>query len=199
MKHWVPLSIKDPLLLQIVLYTASCFLNETGRIPKMLVWAYKGGVHRMLNDHLSAPKTQISDVAIMGASQMVMDSWYWGTTDELMAHMAGLKTMVKMRGGFQDMGMQGFLAKTALMSVIKILNTLSPNQPHFTDKSTETTLPSQSPIILVQPCMENRGLNSAMNSWFLFKSPLTRLSYLTGPPFSAQEARRSCTQALLRF
>ena len=115
MKHWVPLSIKDPLLLQIVLYTAVCFLKETGRVPKMLVYAYKGVVHRMLNEHLSSSRTQTGDAAIMGAAQMVMDSWYWGTTEELRAHMAGLKTMIRMRGGLQDLGMGGFLAKTVLM------------------------------------------------------------------------------------
>ncbi|KAL6820157.1 hypothetical protein J3E69DRAFT_51923 [Trichoderma sp. SZMC 28015] len=120
MKHWVPLSIKDPLLLQIVLYTAVCFLKETGRVPKMLVWAYKGVVHRMLNEHLSSTRTQTGDAAIMGAAQMVMDSWYWGTTEELRAHMAGLKTMIRMRGGLQDLGMGGFLAKTVLIHDIAI-------------------------------------------------------------------------------
>ncbi|KOS19912.1 hypothetical protein ESCO_005755 [Escovopsis weberi] len=53
MKHWVPLSIQDPLLLRIVLYTAACFLHETGRIPKTLT----------------------CDTAIMSTSQMVIDSW----------------------------------------------------------------------------------------------------------------------------
>ncbi|KAL7954724.1 hypothetical protein V8C34DRAFT_293503 [Trichoderma compactum] len=120
MKHWVPLSIKDPLLLQIVLYTAVCFLKETGRVPKMLVWAYKGVVHRMLNEHLSSTRTQTGDAAIMGAAQMVMDSWYWGTTEELRAHMAGLKTMIRMRGGLQHLGMGGFLAKTVLIHDIAI-------------------------------------------------------------------------------
>ncbi|KAL6890481.1 hypothetical protein GGI43DRAFT_221574 [Trichoderma evansii] len=120
MKHWVPLSIKDPLLLQIVLYTAVCFLKETGRVPKMLAWAYKGVVHRMLNEHLSSTRMQTGDAAIMGTAQMVMDSWYWGTTEELRAHMAGLKTMLRMRGGLQDLGMGGFLAKTVLIHDIAI-------------------------------------------------------------------------------
>lgn len=136
MKHWVPLSIKDPLLLQIVLYTAVCFLKETGRVPKMLVWAYKGVVHRMLNEHLSSTRTQTGDAAIMGAAQMVMDSWYWGTTEELRAHMAGLKTMIRMRGGLQDLGMGGFLAKTVLIHdiAIAIAHDIEPDiygQPEF--------------------------------------------------------------------
>ncbi|KAK5994885.1 hypothetical protein PT974_03272 [Cladobotryum mycophilum] len=128
MKHWVPLSIKDPLLLQIVLYTATCFLNETGRVPKMLVWAYKGAVHKMLNEQLRSTKMQTSDAAIMGTTQMVIDSWYWGTTEELRAHMAGLKTMIKLRGGPQVLGMQGFLAKTVLMHdlVIALAHELEP-------------------------------------------------------------------------
>ncbi|KAL7784871.1 hypothetical protein V8C37DRAFT_413212 [Trichoderma ceciliae] len=136
MKHWVPLSIKDPLLLQIVLYTAVCFLKETGRVPKMLVWAYKGVVHRMLNEHLSSATKQTGDAAIMGAAQMVMDSWYWGTTEELRAHMAGLKTMIRMRGSLQDLGMGGFLAKTVLIHdiAIAIAHDIKPDiygQPSF--------------------------------------------------------------------
>ncbi|KAL7920341.1 hypothetical protein ACQKWADRAFT_298742 [Trichoderma austrokoningii] len=136
MKHWVPLSIKDPLLLQIVLYTAVCFLKETGRVPKMLAWAYKGVVHRMLNEHLSSPRTQTGDAAIMGTAQMVMDSWYWGTTEELRVHMAGLKTMLRMRGGLQDLGMGGFLAKTVLIHdvAIAIAHDIEPDiygQPGF--------------------------------------------------------------------
>lgn len=118
MKYWVPLSIKDPLLLHIVLYTAACFLNETGRLPKPLVWGYKGVVHKMLNEHLRCPRRQTADSAILSTAQMVMDSWYWGTTEELRAHMAGLKSMISMRGGPQSLGMQGFLAKIVLTSVL---------------------------------------------------------------------------------
>lgn len=116
MKQWVPSSIKDPLLLQVVLYTSACFLNETGQVPKVVVILYKSAVHRMINEHIQNSRTKpLSNEAIMGTAQMVMDSWYWGTTTEMRAHMDGLRQMVKIRGGPQTLGLQGFIAKTVLM------------------------------------------------------------------------------------
>lgn len=114
MKHWVPLSIKSPLNLQIILYTSACFLNETGQVPKMVVWAHKSAVHRLINEHIAKVGKNLSDEVIMGTAQMVLDSWYWGTTEEMQAHMLGLKSMIKIRGGMQTLGMQGFLAKTII-------------------------------------------------------------------------------------
>ncbi|KAJ3485828.1 hypothetical protein NLG97_g6737 [Lecanicillium saksenae] len=120
MKHWVPLSIKSPLNLQIILYTSACFLNETGQVPKMVVWAHKSAVHKLINEHIAKVGKNLSDEVIMGTAQMVLDSWYWGTTEEMQAHMLGLKSMIKIRGGFQTLGMQGFLAKTVITDDITI-------------------------------------------------------------------------------
>ncbi|KAM3542786.1 hypothetical protein ARSEF1564_004300 [Beauveria bassiana] len=120
MKHWVPLSIKSPLNLQIILYTSACFLNETGQLPKMVVWAHKSAVHKLINDHIAKVGKNLSDEVIMGTAQMVLDSWYWGTTEEMHAHMLGLKSMIRIRGGFQTLGMQGFLAKTVITDDITI-------------------------------------------------------------------------------
>ncbi|EGX90318.1 hypothetical protein CCM_06736 [Cordyceps militaris CM01] len=120
MKHWVPLSIKSPLNLQIILYTSACFLNETGQVPKMVVWAHKSAVHKLINEHIAKVGKNLSDEVIMGTAQMVLDSWYWGTTEEMHAHMLGLKSMIKIRGGFQTLGMQGFLAKTVITDDITI-------------------------------------------------------------------------------
>jgi hypothetical protein len=129
MKHWVPVSIKSPLLLQIVLYTSACFLNETGQLPKMVVWAHKSAVHKMINEHIASAGRNLSDECIMGTAQMVLDSWYWGTTEEMQAHMLGLRSMVKMRGGFQVLGMQGFLAKTIIADdiVISLAHEIEPS------------------------------------------------------------------------
>ncbi|OAR00905.1 hypothetical protein LLEC1_07702 [Akanthomyces lecanii] len=120
MKHWVPLSIKSPLNLQIILYTSACFLNETGQVPKMVVWAHKSAVHKLINEHIAKVGKNLSDEVIMGTAQMVLDSWYWGTTEEMQAHMLGLKSMIKIRGGFQTLGIQGFLAKTVITDDITI-------------------------------------------------------------------------------
>jgi hypothetical protein len=46
---------------------------------------------------------------------MIADSWYWGETDHLMAHLRGLKHMVRMRGGLSRLGLRGYLAKMILV------------------------------------------------------------------------------------
>lgn len=102
-------------MLHVILYTSACFLRETGHVPKTLTMAYKGTVYQMLNHNLRTEKTQCSDVVVLAVSQLVIDEWYWGATSDLRAHMLGLKMIIRMREGLQNLGMHGFLAKLILM------------------------------------------------------------------------------------
>jgi hypothetical protein len=113
-KQYVPYAVQDPLLLQIVLYTSACFLNETGHVPRTIVMAHKGQAIRMLNEHLRSEFSQTSDAAIAGVIQLIVDEWYWGETQDLRAHLRGLREMIRSRGGFSHLGMNGFLAKNAI-------------------------------------------------------------------------------------
>lgn len=114
MKHWVPYIIQDPLLINIVLFTSACFLNETGHLPKSVVAALRGIVYQSLNENLRSSRAQTTDAAILGVAEMVLDEWYWGATQDLHAHMSGLRTMISMRGGLQDLGMHGLISKMVL-------------------------------------------------------------------------------------
>jgi Fungal specific transcription factor domain len=115
MKHWVPSMIQDPLLMKIILFTSACFLNEIRHVPKTVVVALRGKVFQALNEYLRSPQSQTTDVSILAVTEMVLDEWYWGGTHALHAHMKGLRTMVAMRGGLQDLGMHGYIAKAILM------------------------------------------------------------------------------------
>jgi hypothetical protein len=117
MKFWVPFCVQDPLLLQIILFTSACFFSETGHIPKILAMMHKGKAYHMLNEQLRTEETQVSDASILGVTQMVVDSWYWGATTDLKAHIRGLKQMIQMRGGLANLGLHGYLAKAILMFV----------------------------------------------------------------------------------
>lgn len=116
-KSYYPYCIQNPLLLQIILYTSACFLNETGHMPKMAVMAHKGKAIHMLNENLRSQGHQTNDDVIAGVIQLILDEWYWGDTDDLRAHMRGLREMIRIRGGFQDLGMDGLLAKMVIASV----------------------------------------------------------------------------------
>ncbi|KAF5021860.1 hypothetical protein F66182_6087 [Fusarium sp. NRRL 66182] len=120
MKYWITCSVQDPLLLQIVLFTSSCFLSETGHIPKTLAMMHKGKVYQMLNSQLGDESIHPSDSLVLGVVQMIADSWYWGATDDLKAHLLGLREMIRLRGGLSQLGLHGYLAKMILVHDISM-------------------------------------------------------------------------------
>ncbi|PFH56845.1 hypothetical protein XA68_15862 [Ophiocordyceps unilateralis] len=115
MKHWIPISIQDPLVLHVVLCATASFLNETGRVPKTMLLHHRQTVMRMLNEHLASPHLCTDDSAMLAVAQSILTSWYWGSTEELHAHMAGFKRMIQMRGSIQNLGMEGYTSKVALI------------------------------------------------------------------------------------
>ncbi|KAF5679813.1 6-hydroxy-D-nicotine oxidase [Fusarium heterosporum] len=123
MKSWIPCTVQDPLLLQIVLFTSSCFLSETGHMSKSLQNIHKSRVFWMLNSQLkdiTDKKAPMTDNLILGVVQMIADSWYWGGTDDLQYHLRGLKVMLITRGGLSKLGLRGHLAKMILIHDIGI-------------------------------------------------------------------------------
>ncbi|CAG7563700.1 unnamed protein product [Fusarium equiseti] len=115
MNMWVPCTVQDPLLLQIVLFTSACFLTETGDMPKKLRYIYQGHVYMMLNKQLGDANAQKNDTLLLAVVQMISDAWYWGETTHLQTHLQGLKVMVRMRGGLGQLGLRGYLAKMILV------------------------------------------------------------------------------------
>jgi hypothetical protein len=115
MNTWVPCTVQDPLLLQIVLFTSACFLTETGDMPKKLRYIYQGHVYMMLNKQLGDANAQKNDTLLLAVVQMISDAWYWGETTHLQTHLQGLKVMVRIRGGLGQLGLRGYLAKMILV------------------------------------------------------------------------------------
>ena len=115
MNIWVPCTVQDPLLLQIVLFTSACFLTETGDMPKKIRYIYQGHVYMMLNKQLGDVNAQKNDTLLLAVVQMISDAWYWGETTHLQTHLQGLKVMVRMRGGLGQLGLRGYLAKMILV------------------------------------------------------------------------------------
>ncbi|KAK8913235.1 hypothetical protein H634G_08526 [Metarhizium anisopliae BRIP 53293] len=116
MKHWIPYSIQDRLVLHIVLCTTASFLHETGRLPKVLLHIHRATAAQMLNEYISSPTLCTSDSAMLAVMQLILTSWYWSSTEELHAHMTGFKKMIQLRGGCQNLGMEGFTSKIALLN-----------------------------------------------------------------------------------
>ncbi|KAG6040229.1 hypothetical protein E4U41_001206 [Claviceps citrina] len=120
MKHWIPFSIQDRLVLHVILCTTASFLHETGRLPKVLLHMHRATTTSMLNEYISSPTLSTSDSAMLAVYQLILTSWYWSSTEELHAHMAGFKRMIELRGGCQNLGMEGFTSKIALVNDVVI-------------------------------------------------------------------------------
>ncbi|OAA61871.1 Zn(2)-C6 fungal-type DNA-binding domain protein [Niveomyces insectorum RCEF 264] len=134
---FVPYCLQTPLLAQVAVYTAACFLHETGHLDKRAAVAYKGRAIQLLNAQLGAPSSTTNtttasssssssasplptDDAITAVLQLIMDEWYWGQADHLQAHLRGLREMVRLRGGLRYLGMNGLIAKLAVASDMAI-------------------------------------------------------------------------------
>ncbi|OAA44179.1 hypothetical protein NOR_03907 [Metarhizium rileyi] len=136
MKHWIPYSIQDRLVLHIVLCTTASFLYETGRLPKVLLHTHRATATQMLNEYIGSPTLCTSDSAMLAVNQLILTSWYWSSTEELHAHMAGFKKMIQLRGSCQNLGMEGYTSKIALLNdaVVALCHDTEPvifGQPGF--------------------------------------------------------------------
>lgn len=69
---------------------------------------------RLLNEHLQT-RGSTTDEAVAAVMQLMLNEWYWGTMDDLQAHLSGLREMVRLRGGFECLGLGGLLAKLVIM------------------------------------------------------------------------------------
>ncbi|KAK2001588.1 hypothetical protein LX36DRAFT_339752 [Colletotrichum falcatum] len=146
MRHYSPFCLQDPLGVQIILYTSACFLHETGNVRTTALRTLKSRAIRMLNESLrsrdadgrrhpssrNATETALatmssgrsehpSDAAIAGVIQLTVTEWYWGETeDDLRYHLRGLRSMIRLRGGLNQLGMNGLLAKNAITHDVSI-------------------------------------------------------------------------------
>lgn len=112
-KYHVPYCVQSPLLVHVAIYTAACLLSETGHIDWTVAMAHKGYAIQLLNEHIASTPSP-SDEGITGVIQLIVDEWYWGDTNELRAHLRGLREMIKIRGGLRTLGLHGLISKLAV-------------------------------------------------------------------------------------
>lgn len=144
-KYYVPFCLKTPILTQVAIHTAACFLSETGHLDERVAMAHKGLSIRLLNDHLRSESSS-SDEVIAAVIQLIVDEWYWGETNDLRAHLRGLREMIRLRGGFRNLGLYGLISRLAIMYALP--RTLSFHQwirVRLADDCIVPTTPSPSP------------------------------------------------------
>ncbi|KAK0614029.1 hypothetical protein B0T14DRAFT_293150 [Immersiella caudata] len=114
-RYHVPYCVQSPLLVNVAIYTAACFLSDTGHIDTTVAMAHKGHAIQMLNEHIQSTSVP-SDEGITGVVQLIVDEWYWGDPNHLHTHLRGLREMIKLRGGFRTLGLHGLISKLAITS-----------------------------------------------------------------------------------
>jgi len=155
-KHYVPYCINSQLLIEVAIYSAACFLTDSGHVERTVAMAHKGRVIKLLNEHIRS-QLSTSDEVIAGVVQLILDEWcvlpthisttspasahpslypvyihqqktkgkgqtradiddcrLWGNTNDLWAHLRGLREMIRSRGGFRMLGLHGLISKLAI-------------------------------------------------------------------------------------
>jgi hypothetical protein len=116
--YWVPWSVKSPLLAYLGIFTAACYQAEALKISpsqSAVVLRYKCKVISLLNGMLCNKETSTSTEAIAGVVYLAVNEWYWSNYENVQAHMKGLKEMVRLRGGLDQLGMDEFPKRMILL------------------------------------------------------------------------------------
>ncbi|KAL2758742.1 hypothetical protein ACRALDRAFT_2017659 [Sodiomyces alcalophilus JCM 7366] len=126
--HWA----QNALLLQIILYTAACFLDVKGSIPRTLVIADKGRAIHVLNQHLRSESGQASDSSIAGSNPTHCGLVVLGRYARSTSAPSWVAGDDARQGVFHNLGMDGSLAKNAIAHDLSIPVAHEPH-PSFQD------------------------------------------------------------------
>ncbi len=110
--------MKSPLLTYLGIFTAACYQAEAQKAKpgySQLVLHYKIKSIRILNEMLNKKETAVSNEAITGVLYLVVNEWYWSNFTAVQAHMKGLREMVRLRGGLDQLGTNNFLRNMVLL------------------------------------------------------------------------------------
>lgn len=93
----------------------TCGLSAKTIVNRDAILAARCSAIQNLHAILAQPETCIGDDAVAAVVRLVMSDLCAGETQELGVHMDGIREMTRLRGGLTALGMDGNLAKTALM------------------------------------------------------------------------------------
>ncbi|KAM7216238.1 hypothetical protein V8F06_008357 [Rhypophila decipiens] len=123
---YVPWCIQSPLLAQTSLYISARSLTENQHVDRTYAMRMKGTAIHTLNTHLQS-SNWASDEALAGVVQFVSIEWFFGEPEVVLAHLRGLREMVRLRGGFTLLGVGGLVTKVALVDDAVISMSLESN------------------------------------------------------------------------
>ncbi|KAH6662300.1 hypothetical protein B0J14DRAFT_308034 [Halenospora varia] len=104
-KEIVPWVVQSPLMPEIAVLTSLSFEArlqglEPAKYPKAL--AIRGRILSLLNQHLKHDHKNVYVEAIHAVIHLVQLEWNWGEHANMWAHMKGIKEMIRLQGGFEN-------------------------------------------------------------------------------------------------
>jgi Fungal specific transcription factor domain len=126
--HWVPWSVKSPLLAHLGLFTAAMYQAEMQNIQpgkSAVALYYKVKSIELLQEMLGDNNNATSIEAIAAIIFMMTHEWYWDGHIIVERHKKGLKETIRLRGGLDDLGISGFVKGMVFQYVVspkKLLN-----------------------------------------------------------------------------
>lgn len=150
--YWVQWSMKSPLLAHLGIFTAACYQAEAQQIPpskSATALGYKVKSIAILNEMLVNKEMSTSNEAITGVVYLIINEWYWSCYENIQAHFAGLREMVRLRGGLGEMGMHDFLRKMIIMVdyYVSCSHNCDPSFPHNVQAGSSISDHVNSPLL----------------------------------------------------
>lgn len=62
-------------MVHVAIYSAACFLTDTGHVERTVAMAHKGHVIELLNEHFRSQPSSPTDEVIAGVVQLIVDEW----------------------------------------------------------------------------------------------------------------------------
>lgn len=111
--RWFPMVISSPLVFQvIVLFSASHFATctEDMTLGPTLLQLKQIAIQGIIRK-LAESKGQVHDELIAATAKMASYEAIYGDESSYHAHMQGVAKMLQLRGGLQNLGLEGLLAR----------------------------------------------------------------------------------------
>ncbi|KAL3443363.1 hypothetical protein BJX65DRAFT_285364 [Aspergillus insuetus] len=108
---WFQHALSDRCLFHVTLYIGSSYLDiRTGEMPSTLTLYHQNEVIRSVNERLSDPVDALDDCTIAAVALLALFSSLGNDQAASQVHTAGLRRLIKLKGGHSGLGLDGLLA-----------------------------------------------------------------------------------------
>ncbi|RFU33187.1 hypothetical protein B7463_g3197, partial [Scytalidium lignicola] len=134
--RWLPASMMHPMLFHSSLFVCSASLETLSQVPLSTTsYSHRGKAIALINNALSDPIQQKSDEIVAAILSLANFECVIGNIAALRNHLDGLLELAELRGGSDQLGMDGLLSKL-IQLYVWFLDVFS---PHRMEKSKYTS------------------------------------------------------------